>query len=106
MPELILTEEQLRQLSGAHGPVKVRTPAGQELGLIDPPLTDEQITALKARAATAKGEPYFTSAHMRAREEALTAEQARVGRFDRDTLFAFLVKLSEVDPDKYGPVPR
>jgi hypothetical protein len=69
-------------------------------------LTPEQIGEMKAVAAAAKAGPYFTSAHMRAREDALQAEQARVGQFDRDTLSAFLAKLSEADPEKYGPVAR
>jgi hypothetical protein len=106
MNELVLTPEQVAALAGPMRTVVVKSPDGQELGKILPPLTAEQIGEMKARAAAAKTEPYFTSAHMRAREEALAAEQARVGRFDRDTLFAFLAKLSEVDPEKYGPVPR
>lgn len=106
MNELILTPEQVAALTGPLRMVVVKTPDGQELGMITPPLTAEQIAEMKARAAAAKTEPYFTSAHMRAREEALQTEQARVGQFDRDTLFAFLAKLSEADPEKYGPVAR
>jgi hypothetical protein len=106
MNEIVLTPEQMKVLVDSGRSVVVKTPDGQGLGRIDPPLTDEQIAELKARAAAAKTEPYFTSAHMRAREEALQAEQARVGKFDRETLFAFLAKLSEADPEKYGPVAR
>lgn len=106
MNELVLTPEQTAALAGPLRVVVVKSPDGQELGKILPPLTPEQIARMKARAAAAKTEPYFTSAHMRAREEALEAEQARVGKFDRDTLFAFLARLSEEEPEKYGPVPR
>jgi hypothetical protein len=106
MNELILTPEQVAALAGPMRTVVVKSPDGQELGKITPPLTPEQIAELKARAAAAKTEPYFTSAHMRAREEALQAEQERVGKFDRDTLFAFLAKLSQANPEKYGPVAR
>ncbi len=106
MNELVLTPEQVASLAGPLRTVVVKTPDGQELGKIHPPLTAEEIAALKARAAAAKTQPYFTGAHMRAREEALEAEQARVGKFDRDTLFTFLARLSEEEPEKYGPVTR
>ena len=36
MNELVLTEEQTRQLAAARGPVVVRDAAGTELGQIDP----------------------------------------------------------------------
>jgi hypothetical protein len=106
MNELILTPEQVAALTGPLRTVVVKSPDGQELGKITSPLTPEQIAELKARAAAVRNEPYFTSAQMQAREEALLAEQARVGKFDRETLFAFLAKLTEVDPEKYGPVHR
>lgn len=106
MNELILTTEQVAALAGPLRTVVVKTPDGQELGKILPPLTPEQIAELKARATAAKNEPYFTSAQMRAREDALTAEWARVGPFDKEYMFAFLAKLTETDPAKYGPTHR
>ena len=106
MNELVLTPEQVAALAGPLRTVVVKCPDGQELGKITPPLTPEQIAELKARATAAKNEPKFTSDQMHAQEEAITAEWERIGPFDKDYLFAFLAKLSETDPEMYGPVKR
>ncbi len=102
MIELILTEEQTRQLLAAQGRVKVKTPGGQELGKIDRPLTDEEIAALKARAKDEM--PEYSSEQVQARMKALEAEWERTGGFDPTHLERFFDQLSQDDQDSYGPL--
>lgn len=103
MNELVLTPEQVASLAGPIRAVVVKSPDGQELGKILPPLTPEQIAELKARVAAAKNGPWFSGDQIKAQMAALNSEWARVGPFDREYMFAFLAKLSESAPETYGP---
>lgn len=101
MPEIILTDEQAKQLAEAVAPLEVKDAAGRVVGRLDPVLTPEFIAELKRRAA-APG-PRYSGAQIQARLQALQAEQERVGRFDAQYARAFLDRLEQANPDKYGP---
>lgn len=101
MPEIVLTEEQAKQLAGAVAPVEVKDTTGRVVGKLDPVLSAEFIAELKRRAATPG--PRYSGAHIQARLQALQAEQERIGRFDAEYARAFLDRLEQAEPDKYGP---
>jgi hypothetical protein len=101
MPEIVLTEEQAKQLTGVVAPIEVKDATGRVVGRLDPVLSPEFIAELKRRAATPG--PRYSGAHIQARLHALQAEQDRVGRFDAEYAKAFLDRLEQADPDKYGP---
>ena len=52
MPEIVLTDEQAKQLAGAVVPVEVKDAAGRVVGHLEPVLPPEFIAELKRRAAT------------------------------------------------------
>lgn len=104
MPEIVLTDEQAKQLAGAVAPVEVKDRTGRVVGRLDPVLSTEFIAELKRRAATPG--PRYSGAHVQARLQALQAEQDRIGRFDAEYAKAFLVRLEEADPDTVGPRTR
>lgn len=89
MPEIVLTEEQARVLAGA------------TVGVLDP-----RDAAALARHRALRGQPrgpWYTTAQMTARLEALEAERARIGRFDVAHAQEFLRQLEAADPARYGP---
>ncbi|AMV28640.1 hypothetical protein VT84_29820 [Gemmata sp. SH-PL17] len=101
MPEIVLTEEQAKQLAGAVAPVEVKDSAGRVVGRLDPVLTPEFIAELKRRAATPG--PRYSGVQIQARLQALQTEQDRIGRFDAEYAKAFLDRLEQADPGTYGP---
>ena len=77
MPELILTEEQTRQLAAAHGPVVVKTATGTELCQIDP-YEAEMIRRHKERKGKLR-QPGIPSAVVREHMRLLLEERERRG---------------------------
>ena len=80
MPEIVLTEEQAKQLAGGFVPVVVKDPAGNVLGQMEPALSPEFVAELKRRSATPG--PRYSGAHIEARLAALHLEWERTGGFD------------------------
>jgi hypothetical protein len=101
MPEIVLTEEQAKQLCGVVAPVEVKDASGKVVGHFDPVPSQEFIAEMKRRAAGPG--PKYTAAQIEARFEALNAERARIGPFDATHLREFLKKLEQSDPERYGP---
>jgi hypothetical protein len=101
MPEIVLTEEQAKQLAGTVARVEVKDASGRVVGHLDPIPTPEFIAEMKRRAASPG--PKYTAAQIEARLEALNSERARIGPFDKAYLRDFLNKLEQSDPEKYGP---
>ncbi|MCI0705325.1 MAG: hypothetical protein L0241_30060 [Planctomycetia bacterium] len=101
MPEIVLTEEQTKQLVGAVARVEVKDTSGRVVGHLEPILSPEFIAELKRRAATPG--PRYSGAHVQARLLALHAEWDRTGGFDAAYAKAFLDQLEQADPEKYGP---
>ena len=60
MPEVILTEDQVRIVAESFGPVIVRDPSGNELGRLEPKPSPKEIAELKRRAASPG--PFFSAA--------------------------------------------
>jgi len=101
MNELVLTPEQMKLLDAAL-PVVIKTPDGRVVGSAGPVFTPEQIAEMKAKAK-AEG-PWYSGGQVQARLKALDAEWKRTGGFDQGYMKAFLAKLSQSDPDTFGPV--
>jgi hypothetical protein len=101
MSEIVLTEEQAKQLVGAVARVEVKDASGRVIGHLDPIPTPEFIAEMKRRAASPG--PKYTATQIEARLEALNAERARAGPFDKAYLRDFLNQLEQSDPEKYGP---
>ncbi|HEV3384295.1 MAG TPA: hypothetical protein VG097_05735 [Gemmata sp.] len=101
MPELVLTEDQAKQLAGAFARVIVKDQAGKVLGHMEPALSPEFVAELKRRAA-APG-PRYSGLHLQARLAALQTEWERTGGFDAEHMKAFLDQLEQSEPEKYGP---
>jgi hypothetical protein len=101
MPEIVLTEEQIRLLEGVHAPVDVKDQTGRVVARLDPLPSPEFIAEMKRRAA-APG-PRYSAAQVHARLQALDAERARVGPFDKTYVRTFLAGLEQADPATYGP---
>jgi uncharacterized protein YmfQ (DUF2313 family) len=101
MAELILTEEQVRILSQAHGSVTVRDGKGVVLGRLEPAYTTEMIAELK-RLAASPG-PWYSGAQIQARLRALQEEWDRTGGFDKAYMMEFLAKLNAADPGHMRP---
>jgi hypothetical protein len=101
MPELILTEEQARIVTGSFGRVTVRDGTGQELGHIEPKLTPEAIAELKRRAASPG--PWYAGAQVQGRLQALQEEWDRTGGFDEAYAQEFLKRLNAADPGHMRP---
>jgi hypothetical protein len=93
MTELILSEEQTRQLATARGPVVVRDAEGTELGKIDPYET-EVIRRWKERKGQ-PAKPGIPSADVRAYMQALVAEHARRPEMTTAEAVEFVRKLGE-----------
>jgi hypothetical protein len=100
MPEIVLTEEQAKQLAGGFVPVVVKDPNGRVVGRLAPSLTPEMAAELKRRAADGV---FFTGEQMRARLRALEAEWQRVGGFDVTYALSFLERLNAADPGQSVP---
>lgn len=101
MPEIVLTDEQAKQLVGAIAPVQVKDATGRVVGRLDPILTPEFIAELKRRAATPG--PRYSGAQVLAMLDALQAERDRIGPFDIAYMHEFVAKLEAAEPGKYGP---
>lgn len=101
MSEIVLTEEQTKQLTGTFNRVTVKDSAGNILGHIEPPLSPEFIAELKRRSASPG--PRYSGAQIQSRLAALQLEWERTGGFDAAQLKLFLDQLAESDPEKYGP---
>jgi hypothetical protein len=97
MPEIVLTDEQTKQLAGGFIPVLVKDSSGRVVGRLEPTLSPEMIAELKRRAATG---PFYSSDQVRARLQALENEWQRVGGFDSAYALAFLERLNARDPGK------
>ena len=101
MPEIVLTEEQLKQLGSRPIPVVLKSPAGQVVGHLDPLPSPEFIAELKRRAATPG--PRYSSASVTAMLDALQAERDRIGPFSAAYALDFVRRLEASDPEEYGP---
>lgn len=104
MPEIVLTEEQLKQLGSRPIPVVVKDQAGRVVGHLDPLPSPEFIAEMKRRLA-APG-PRYSSASVTATLDALQAERDRIGPFSAEYALEFVRRLEESDPEKYGPKER
>lgn len=102
MPEIVLTEEQVRVLSGTTDPATVRGPDGTEIGSLDKRFAE--VIARHRRRKSAPRDTWFTSEQVRAQFDALQAERDRIGPFDADYALALLARLQAENPDVYGPV--
>jgi hypothetical protein len=100
MPEIVLTEEQARVLTGADTAVVVRDPHGAAVGVLDP---KEAAIIAEAKRRLAAGRPRYSAAHVRAMLDALQAERDRVGPFDANYALEFVERLERADPATYGP---
>ena len=98
MPEIVLTEEQAKQLVGGFSPVLVKDPSGRVVGRLEPTLSAEMVAELKRRAAGPG--PFYTGDQMRARLQALETEWQRVGGFDVGYALEFLKRLNQQDPGR------
>jgi hypothetical protein len=101
MLEIVLTQEQASQLAGTFARIIVKDQAGKVLGHLEPALSPEFIAELKRRAA-APG-PRFSGLHIQARLAALQTEWEQTGGFDAAHMKAFLDRLEQSEPEKYGP---
>lgn len=102
MPEIVLTEEQARQLADASADVVVRDPTGAPVGVLSPKEA-ALIAEARRRRADPPG-PWYTGEQVGAGLDALQAERDRIGPFDHAYAEAFLRKLEAADPARYGPV--
>ena len=96
MPELILTDDQMKELSGEPGPVAVRDRSGNVVGRFEPRLTPERIAELKREAGAAG--PWYTGEQVQARFSALEEEWERTGGFDEAHLESIMERLDATDP--------
>jgi hypothetical protein len=101
MPEIVLTEEQAKQLAGTVARVEVKDATGRVVGYLDPLPSPEFIAEMKLRLA--RGGPRYSGAAVLAMLDALQAERDRIGPFDAAYAKAFVEQLEESDPAKYGP---
>jgi hypothetical protein len=101
MPEIVLTAEQARVLTGATQPVDVRDPDGNALGSLDP--RDAAALARHRQRKKTPRDTWYTSEQMRAQFDALQAERDRVGPFDGAYALALLARLEQENPEVYGP---
>src|SRR5262245_59644108 len=101
MPEIMLTEEQAKQLAGTVARVEVKDNFGRVIGYVDPLPTPEFIAEMKRRAATPG--PRYSGAAVRAMLDALQAERDRIGPFSAEYAKEFVARLEQSDPAKYGP---
>lgn len=104
MPELVLTEEQTKQLTATVTRVEVKDAYGRVIGHVDPLPSPEYIAEMKRRAA-APG-PRYPSAAVRAMLAALQDERDRIGPFSVEYMEEFVARLEKSDPEKYGPKER
>ena len=104
MPELVLTEEQTKQLATTVTRVEVKDAYGRVIGHVDPLPAPEYIAEMKRRAA-APG-PRYSSTSVFAMLDALQAERDRIGPFSPQYAKEFVERLERSDPDKYGPKER
>jgi hypothetical protein len=100
MPEIVLTEEQVRVLAAAETVVVVRGPGGETIGVLDP--KEAAIIAEAKRRLASPGSRYSGTAVL-ATLDALQAERERIGPFDAAYLEEFVRRLEQADPAKYGP---
>ncbi|HEX4607998.1 MAG TPA: hypothetical protein VH092_07320 [Urbifossiella sp.] len=103
MPEIVLTEEQTRQVPGPGAPktIVVKDATGRVVGQLETPPSPEWIAEMKRRIA-APG-PRYSSASVMAMLDALQAERDRIGPFSVEYARAFVEQLERDDPDRYGP---
>ncbi len=101
MNQIVLTEEQMKIVSQAFGPVTVRDATGKVLGRLEPALTPEMIGELKRRAASPG--PWFTGEQVQDCLQALQREWDRTGGFDEVYMHEFLKRLDVTDPGHMRP---
>ncbi|HYH65963.1 MAG TPA: hypothetical protein VD866_14795 [Urbifossiella sp.] len=104
MPDIVLTEEQVRVLASTTDQVTVRGPDGTELGSLEPRYA-ELMARHRRRKATPR-DTWYTSEQMRAQFDALQAERDRIGPFDAEYALTLLARLEQENPEVYGPTRR
>ena len=104
MPELILTDEQVRAFPKTPIPVTVKDSQGRVIGHLEPVPSPEWIAEMKRRSA-APG-PRYSSKAVVAMLDALQAERDRIGPFDSTYMREFVQRLEEAEPEKYGSRER
>jgi hypothetical protein len=101
MPEIVLTDEQTKQLTGTVSRVEVKDAFGRVVGFIDPLPSPEFIAEMKRRAATPG--PRYSGTAVLAMLDALQAERDRIGPFSVEYMEEFVERLEKSDPAKFGP---
>src|SRR5438067_184327 len=101
MAEIVLTEEQTKQLAGRPIPVVVKDATGRVIGQFEAAPSPEWIAEMKRRAASPG--PWYSSKAVTAMLDALQTERDRIGPFDAAYAAEFVRKLEEAEPEKYGP---
>ena len=87
MERIILTDEQMKQISETHSPVPVCDPKGNVLGSVDPDLRPEFIAELKRPAAPG---PRYSSEQVRNHLRLLQEAWDREGPFDKERMLDIL----------------
>lgn len=101
MSEIVLTEEQTKQLAGRVARVEVKNTSGQVIGYLETIPSPEFIAEMKRRAASPG--PRYTGAAVLAMLDALQAERDRIGPFSMEYLEEFVNRLEQAAPATYGP---
>jgi hypothetical protein len=91
MPQIVLTDEQVRTVEQAGGPVMVTDSRGNAYTPIRLELSAERIAELKRRAA--EPGPRYSGEDTQAMFRALEAEWERTGSFDGDYAVEFVKRL-------------
>jgi hypothetical protein len=101
MIQIVLNEEQVKQLRLAVGTVELCDTHGKVVALLDLPLSPEEIEELKRRARSPG--PWFTGEQVQARLRALQEEWDRTRGFDESYLKQYLDQLDAADPGHMEP---
>jgi hypothetical protein len=96
MPDLILSDEQVKLVTQAARPITVRNPKGNIVGSLDPVWTEANVIA-EAKRRLASAERRIPSEQVKCHLRALEDEWQRTGGFDKEYLHAFLNRLRAED---------
>jgi hypothetical protein len=88
MPQIVLTEEQVRTIEQANGPVMVTDGHGNAYSPIRLELTAERVAEMRRQAA--EPGPRYSGEDIQAMFRALEAEWERTGGFDGDYAAEFV----------------
>jgi hypothetical protein len=91
MPQIVLTDEQVRAIAQASGPVMVTDSGGNAYTPIRLELTAERIAEMKREAASPGAQ--YSGEDLQAMFRALEAEWERTGGFDEEYAVEFVERL-------------